>query len=96
MTLGLAEYRSGDSGAAIEALMRSLQISQSTDPRLSFLLAMAQWRHGERKDALRNFSNGVEGMKGDSSLKFSQRVLWTEAATVLGQSAPPFLQAKTQ
>jgi len=44
MTVGLAEYRSGDSGAAIEALTRSLQISQSTDPRLSFLLAMAQWR----------------------------------------------------
>ena len=95
MTLGLAEYRSGDSGAAIEHLTRSVQIGQSRDPRLSFLLAMARWRHGERKDALHSFSKGVEGMKG-SRPSFSQRVLWTESATLLGQSAPRFLQAKTQ
>ena len=91
MTLGLAEYRSGDSGAAIDAFTRSLQVSQPPDPSLYFLLAMAQWRHGERKEALYNFSKGVEGMKGDSNLKFPQRVLWTEAATLLGKrhAIPP-------
>src|SRR5579863_4158007 len=62
-TLGLAEYRSGHWGEAIKAASRAITSDDSSSPAFYFLLAMAQWRNGNRPEALGSFSKGVEGMK---------------------------------
>jgi tetratricopeptide (TPR) repeat protein len=87
-TLGLAEYRNGLWDRAIATLNRSIEISAGTDPTDFFFLAMAQWRRGDREDAERSFRRGVEGARKDAPSQWEWRMLWAEAAELLGKSGP--------
>lgn len=88
-TLGLAQYRIGNWNEAINAVGTAIERDKSPSPDLYFVLAMAQWRHGDRTEALQNFSKGVEGKKRSSVPNFPQRELWSEAAVLLGKRPPP-------
>jgi serine/threonine protein kinase len=95
-TLGLAEYRSGHWNEAINVLSTAIQRDKDSEPSIYFLLAMAEWQRGGRTEALHNFSKGVEGTKGDSNIPpyYPQKLLWTEAATLLGKTPPPEINPK--
>jgi serine/threonine protein kinase/tetratricopeptide (TPR) repeat protein len=86
--LGLAEYRSGHAQGAMGVLNEAIEKEKDPIPRIYFVLAMAQWRAGKRAEALNSFSKGVEGMKAASSLHSSDKVIWTESATLLGKPLP--------
>jgi serine/threonine protein kinase len=88
-TRGLAEYRSGHWEQAVKATTSAITSNEQSSPALYFLLAMAQWRNGNRPEALRSFPKGVEGMKEFPVLRPIQRAFWTEAANLLGKTPPP-------
>ena len=50
-TLGVAQYRVGDSKAAIEALTQSMGLRKGGDSNDWFFLAMARWQLGDQAEA---------------------------------------------
>jgi serine/threonine-protein kinase len=87
-TLGLAEYRSGHWDAAITTLKKSIEMSKGTDPTDFFFLAMVYWRRGDKAEAERFFQKGIEGAKQDAPNQWEWRMIWAEAAELLGKPGP--------
>jgi len=87
--LGLALYRVGNWNEAINAVSNAMESDKGQWPDLYFLLAMAQLRQGDRAHALQNYSKGVHGIKDSPTPDFPQKVLWGEAAFLLGKTPPP-------
>jgi tetratricopeptide (TPR) repeat protein len=50
-TLGVAQYRTGDWSAAIDALNRSMMLRDRGDAFDWYFLAMAEWQHGNKDEA---------------------------------------------
>jgi len=88
-TLGVADYRAGDWGRAVEDLERSRELLGKTpDARLSFALAMARWRQGSQDEARTQFERasttmGRYGMRDDEVRRFRD-----EAAALLDVKMP--------
>jgi tetratricopeptide (TPR) repeat protein len=87
-TLGLAEYRNGHWEKAIATLKKSIEMSKGTDPTDFFFLAMAHWRRGDKAEAEQSFQKGIEGAKRDAPNQWEWRMLWAEAAELLGKPGP--------
>ena len=87
-TLGLAELRNGLCEDAIATLTKSGKILGETDPVHFFYLAMAYAYRGNREEAERSFARGVEAANKDASHDHDLRLLWAEAAEVLGKPGP--------
>jgi tetratricopeptide (TPR) repeat protein/cell division protein FtsB len=62
-TLGIAQYVAGDYKAAIDALNKSMELSQGGDANDWFFLAMARWRLDDKKDARQWYDRAVEWME---------------------------------
>jgi hypothetical protein len=60
--LGVAQYRSGDWKAAVEALMKSVQLRQGGDSFDFFFLAMAHWQLNEKEKARAGYDRAVAWM----------------------------------
>jgi serine/threonine-protein kinase len=87
-TLGLAEYRNGLWDAAIATLKKSIEMNKGNDPSDFLILAMSQWRRGDRVEAERLFQRGVEGVRSSDQSDWEWRMLWAEAADLLGKPRP--------
>src|SRR5262245_41645232 len=61
-TLGVAQYRAGDYGAALPALEKSMAL-QGGNPFDWFFLAMAGWQQVEKTDARKWYGQAVEWME---------------------------------
>jgi tetratricopeptide (TPR) repeat protein len=62
-TLGIGNYRTGDSKAAIEALNRSMSLKRDGDAYDWFFLAMSKWKLGDKEDAIKWFNRAVTWME---------------------------------
>ena len=90
-TLGVAQYRAGDYGAAIEALEKALRLRPEGSAADGFFLAMARWQHGDKEQARKDYERAAAFMEkeksdDEESLRFNQ-----EAAGLLkiaGGDAP--------
>jgi serine/threonine protein kinase/Tfp pilus assembly protein PilF len=89
--LGAAYYRARNWERALTSLERALAVSKGGDSGEWFLLAMANWQRGEKKQARRWYARAVQDMNehqvrfvGDEEL----RRLRAEAAALLGEQVP--------
>ena len=62
-TLGVAQYRAGDSNAAVAALTKSMELSNGGDSNDWFFLAMAHWHLGDKPQALSWYDKAVRWME---------------------------------
>jgi serine/threonine protein kinase/Tfp pilus assembly protein PilF len=83
-TLCLAQYRAGNFKAARATMTQSLARSKGGDCRDWFLLAMIQWRQGEKDQARRWFDRAVQQMETQHLKSDVARTFRAEAAKVLG------------
>jgi tetratricopeptide (TPR) repeat protein/predicted Ser/Thr protein kinase len=88
-TLGVAQYRAGDWKAAIEALGKSMELSQGSQAAGWFFLAMAQGRLGDPERARRWWDRAVLWMDRNKSQDEELRRFRAEVADVLGIKDPP-------
>lgn len=86
MLLGLSEYRAGHAKEAVRTLNKVILKDKDTLPRTYFALAMAQWQLGNRTEASRSFSQGVQRMSSISTVNQSDNAFWADAASVLGRT----------
>jgi len=69
-TLGVAYYRAGEWKAAIEALNKSMDLSNGGDAFDFFFLAMAHWQQGDKDEAQKWHEKAVQWMqKNEEALK---------------------------
>jgi serine/threonine-protein kinase len=87
-TLGLAEFRNGLWDNAIATLKKSIEMDKGTDPTDFFFLAMAHHRRGNKAEAEKSFQQGIAGAKKDAPNQWDWRMLWAEAAELLGKPGP--------
>jgi eukaryotic-like serine/threonine-protein kinase len=87
-TLGLAEYRNGLFDEAIATLNRSVELNHESKPSDFFFLAMAHWSLGERSEAEHFFDRGAERARDSAANQAELRMLWGEAAELLGKPGP--------
>jgi serine/threonine protein kinase len=83
-TLALAQYRSGDLKAARATMDSSMADSKGGDCREWFLLAMIQWRAGEKDAARQWFQRAARQMDETKLQSDMARSLRAEAARLLG------------
>ena len=88
-TLGVAQYRNGNSAAAIEALTKSIKLAQGRPSADFFFMAMAHWQLGHKDQAVDYYHKAVQWMekhqpKDEELLRFR-----AEAATLLGSKVSP-------
>jgi serine/threonine protein kinase/Flp pilus assembly protein TadD len=83
-TLALAQYRAGDFKAARTTVDEAMTRSKGGDCRDWFLLAMIQWRQGDKEQARQWFKRAVQQMEKSKSESETARTLRAEAAKVLG------------
>jgi Flp pilus assembly protein TadD len=83
-TLGVAQYRKGDWKAAIEALMKSVQLSKGSDSYDFFFLAMAHWQLNEKEKARAWYDQAIAWMEKNSSQNEELQRFRDEAAALLG------------
>jgi uncharacterized protein HemY len=88
-TLGLVQYRAGDWKAAATALEKSMTLGQSDVAFLSFHLAQAHWRLGDKEQARRWYDRAVRQMDKKMSNDEGLRRLRAEAAELLGIKEKP-------
>ena len=62
-TLGAAHYRAGDWKASIEALTKSMELSEGGDSTDWFFLAMAHWKLGQKTQARSWYDKAVPWME---------------------------------
>jgi tetratricopeptide (TPR) repeat protein len=86
--LALAAYRSGLHDEALAALDKAKQLGGKEDATAWFLLAMIHWQKGEKEHSRPWFDKAVAWMKAQRSQGMYLRLLWTEAAGLLGQPGP--------
>jgi hypothetical protein len=59
------------------------------DPIVDFVLAMAQWRNGDRTEASRQFQQGLEDAQRFKQPTALRNLIWQEASAVLGKKPGP-------
>jgi tetratricopeptide (TPR) repeat protein len=83
-TLGVAQYRTGDWKAAVEALTKATQLAKGGSATDFLFLAMAEWQLGN-KDAARNwYEKAVAWMDKNKAKDDDLRRFRAEAAELLG------------
>src|SRR6185436_9523516 len=82
-TLGVAHYRAGDWKAAIDALEKSMELSQGAESFNWFFLAIAHWQLGEEKKAHEFFDQAVQWMDKNQPNDEELRRFRAEAAELL-------------
>jgi WD40 repeat protein/Flp pilus assembly protein TadD len=83
-TLGIAQYRAGDSKAALAALDRATPLG-GADGAAEFFRAMAHWQLGERDQARRSYEAGVRlRVEATKSKQEDLKRFRDEAAALLG------------
>jgi serine/threonine protein kinase/tetratricopeptide (TPR) repeat protein len=82
--LGVAHYREGDWNAAIEAFLKSAQLSKGDDSYGFFFLAMAHWQLGERDKARTWYDRAVDWMDKNSPKNEELKRFRAEATALLG------------
>ncbi len=82
-TLGVAQYRSGEWRAAVEALNKAVQLrgENGTD---SFFIAMAYWQQGDKQEARKWNNQAVAWMEKHQPQNKELRRIRAEAAALLG------------
>jgi serine/threonine-protein kinase len=83
-TLGVAHYRNGDWKAAVEALMKSMQLRPGGDAIDHCFLAMAHWQLGEKDKARTWYDRAVAWMNKHKPQAEELRRFLSEAAALLG------------
>jgi tetratricopeptide (TPR) repeat protein len=83
-TLGVAQYRNGDWKAAIEALMKSVQLDKRHDSFNFFFLAMAHWQLGEKDKARAWYDQAVTWMDKNRPQDAELKRFRAEATALLG------------
>jgi tetratricopeptide (TPR) repeat protein len=95
-TLGVAQYRNGDWKAAIEALMKSVQLGKGGDSFDFFFLAMAHWQQNDKDKARDWYDRAVAWMdKNDPQNKELKRFR-AEATSLLGLAKAAETQKKKE
>ena len=87
-TLGAAEYRNGLWDEAIATLNKSIAMCKGIDPTDFFFLAVAHRQRGDRDQAERAFHRGVEVARKNAPSLWEWRMIWAEAAELLGKPGP--------
>jgi tetratricopeptide (TPR) repeat protein len=88
VTLSLAEYRVGHWAQSLAASEKSLALFHRGDPSSWFLMALAEWRRGDKEKARGWFSQAANEMKEQNTKNPTARQLWAEAAELMGQPGP--------
>src|SRR5207248_9060263 len=88
-TLGCAQYRDGDSKAAVAALGKSVELRKGGDAEDFFFLAMAHWQLGEKDKARQWYDKGVAWMDNNKPQDEDLRRYRAEAAALLGVKDRP-------
>ncbi len=83
-TLGVAQYRAGDSKGAIEALAKSMELRNGGDGFEFFFLAMIHWKLGDADTARTWYDKGVEWQETSKSQSEELQRFRAEAAETLG------------
>jgi tetratricopeptide (TPR) repeat protein len=91
-TLGVAQYRSGAWKAAIEALMKSVQLRKGGDSFDFFFLAMAHWQLNEK--AREWYDRAVAWMDKNNPQNEELKRFRAEAAALLGLAKAADMQNK--
>jgi serine/threonine protein kinase/tetratricopeptide (TPR) repeat protein len=94
-TLGVAQYRDGDFGGAVESLRKAMTLHCGGDAYDWLFLAMAHWKLGDREEARRWLAKGVESLQKDQSQNEELQRFQTEAKVLLNDSATPVQVSKT-
>jgi tetratricopeptide (TPR) repeat protein len=87
-TLGVAYYRNGEYPAAIEALGRSIKLSDGGSAAAWFFLAMAHQRQGDKEDACRWYDKAADWMTKNGPDNPHLRRFRAEAEQLLGMPPP--------
>jgi superkiller protein 3 len=85
-TLGVAQYRNAAWQAAVDALMKSVQLSNGGTSSDFFFLAMAHWQLGEKEKARTWYDQAVAWMDKHKPQDEELRRFRAEAADLLGIS----------
>ena len=88
VTLSLAEYRVGHWAESLAASEKSLMLFHRGDPSSWFLMALAEWQRGDKEKAVGWFHQAASGMREQNIKNPTARLLWAEAAELLGQRGP--------
>ena len=83
-TLGAAHYQAGAWKAAVEALMKSVQLRKGGDSFDFFFLAMAHWQLNEKDKARAWYDQAVAWMDKNSPQDEELKRFRAEAAVLLG------------
>jgi eukaryotic-like serine/threonine-protein kinase len=84
-TLGVAQYRAGDWGAAIVALENSMRLQAGGGAHDWLFLAMARWQLGDAKGAKTWYDRSLTAMKDRASENIELSRFKAEAASLLGE-----------
>jgi serine/threonine protein kinase len=95
-TLGVARYRAGDWTGALEALEKSMQLSNGGRPADWFFLAMAHWQKGDKGTARSAYDKAVQWMEKNKSQDDKLRSFRAETAALLGVTDQPTLTTKKE
>ncbi len=87
-TLALTEYRAGHFSEAIAAAERSISSTKAVDAHNWYIVAMAQWKKGEREEARKWSDKAVVWTKEQDPENVELTQFWIEAAKLLGQPGP--------
>ena len=82
-TLGAARYRHGDWKAAINALTRSMELSNGGDGNDWYFVAMAHWRLGDKPQAHSWYDKAIGWMEKNQPNNEELRRIRDEAAALL-------------
>jgi tetratricopeptide (TPR) repeat protein len=95
-TLGVAQYQARDCQAALEALQKSMQLSNGGDSNDWFFLAMAHWQLGDKEQARKWYDQAVQWMAKNQPQNDELRCFRDEAAELLGIKPPPLTKTRTR
>ena len=82
--LGLACHRSDRWTQAIEALEKSLKLSQGDAPKKLLVLAMARWNLGKKDEARKSYDEAIELLEKEDTISSEMQGLREEAEALLG------------
>jgi tetratricopeptide (TPR) repeat protein len=88
-TLGVARYRAGDWGQAIQDLEKSMSLGLVHDATDMLYMAMAHWRLGREPDALQWYGKALRRIEEDEEPDEKLGLLRVEAARLLGIEEEP-------
>jgi tetratricopeptide (TPR) repeat protein len=95
-TLGVAQYRAGNSAAAIEALEKATELRSSPHGADFFFLAMAHWRLAHKDQARTCYDKAVEWTEKNLPKDEELRRFRAEAAELMGLTKAAAAEADSQ